>query len=666
MSADSFAHGHTAGHVIGGGRYSLHVPLGETNQVWLAQDEVDQRLVAIRFIPAALREDVRAFDALKQRVSAAAAVQHPNVCRILEWYEAPGVDPFVAMEYVEGQPLLPDLTARLAARLPWVHVAPVASAMANGLAALHAAGAIHHGVHPANVMVAAGEVTLLNAVATGVLLNPLFAPSALQRPHALRCFSPQQLNGEPPTTADDYYSFGATLYELLTGSPVFGDAATLLADIVSKPAAPLTTPNNDVPPAAAEFIMACLSKSAADRPTSFEPMLIQPASAPIAASAVAPEAERKVVPLVVDDAPERTALMKHAPTTMPKRSVMPWLAATASIIIAAGVAGAWLVKQSNVERQRVAAVEAEAQRLRVEAEQQKQQAALLAEKQQQESAARARAEAELKRKLEQERQAQLAAAAEERARKAAAARLTATELVKKAVSPLVPSTTNDGFSSLFNGRDLSEWSGDTNLWSVLDGVITGQLLPGVPTKQRFYLISNKGRVEDFELRFSYRFRVLRGNKQPNAGVVYRAATNGAPELSGYQFDLALDARNNGAVNEDKKRYRIAGYGEAAIARANDKSQVLEQVTQTNALNAVRAEDWNQSVIIARGNHLTHYINGLLVADVIDENTKKLHPSGLIALELYSRNTNNPATFVQFRDLRLKKLARDSALVTAAK
>jgi hypothetical protein len=64
------------------------------------------------------------------------------------------------------------------------------------------------------------------------------------------------------------------------------------------------------------------------------------------------------------------------------------------------------------------------------------------------------------------------------------------------------------------------------------------------------------------------------------------------------------------------------------------------------------------VIIAKGNRLTHYINGLLVADVTDESRSKRHTNGAIALELYTRNTNNGATFLQFSDLKIKRLEGD--------
>ncbi|HMJ91461.1 MAG TPA: protein kinase, partial [Candidatus Acidoferrum sp.] len=158
---ESLTNPHSAGHVIGGGRYSLHVPLGGGNHVWLAQDEVEQRLVTIRFFPSVLREDTRAWDALKRRALSVLAVQHANVCRAIDWYEAPGADDFLVTEYVEGQPLAPDVALPVANASTWEQLVPIASSIATALAALHEAGIVHHGVNPANVIATGSEAKLL-------------------------------------------------------------------------------------------------------------------------------------------------------------------------------------------------------------------------------------------------------------------------------------------------------------------------------------------------------------------------------------------------------------------------------------------------------------------------------------------------------------------------
>jgi hypothetical protein len=361
--------------------------------------------------------------------------------------------------------------------------------------------------------------------------------------------------------------------------------------------------------------------------------------------------------------------VRTAPHAAPRRNKTPALVASVLLVCATACAGAWFVKQSRAEKERLAAAQEEAaqqaERLRKLAEEQRLQSAMFEEKKQQEAQARQRAEAELKRR--QSEAAQKAAAESERREIHA----TVQPVVQKAVKPaapqaLTPSTTDEGFVTIFNGQDLSGWQGATSIWSVLDGCITAQVPSDATGHKRAYLVWKNGTVEDFELRFAYRFRLLRGNKQPNGGVVYRAVTNNSPELSAYQFDVAPDVKNIGAVNEDKKRYRLAGYGESAIAGANEKTQVVEQLGDTNKLFSVRPEDWNTGVIVARGNHLTHYVNGELSADLVDDNLKRIHKSGMLALEVYLRNTNNPATFLQFRDIKFKRLEKSSGLLSASR
>jgi hypothetical protein len=176
---------------------------------------------------------------------------------------------------------------------------------------------------------------------------------------------------------------------------------------------------------------------------------------------------------------------------------------------------------------------------------------------------------------------------------------------------------------------------------------------------------DKGSVSDFEMHFSYRFRLLRGNRDPNGGVNYRLT--GETNLTCYQFDLVNRTRDVGSVSDDRKRNRLAGYGESVIATSStSKTELLEQIGETNKINGIKPEDWNKCVIIAKGTRLTHYINGIMVADVTDESKSRRHSQGLITLELYTRNTNNCATFLQFNDLSIKKHSSGTSPIASSK
>ncbi|HTD66565.1 MAG TPA: family 16 glycoside hydrolase [Candidatus Limnocylindria bacterium] len=662
------------GHIVGGGHYSLHVPLDDSGLVWLAQDEEQQRLAAIRFFPPEIRDDPHACASLKSRIELAAAVQHESICRVLEWYESPGVETFIATEYVEGKPMLEASGGAVRRGIPWESLSTTVASIARGLDALHPAGVVHHGLKPENILLSADHrVRLVNTVVAGVLMNPLFVPSALNDPAVLRCCSPQQLAGQEPSTADDFYSFGATLFELLTGAPVFSDANSIFQDIQSTPAPALRErlpewPNSHaVPDVVIDFITACLNKDASARPQSFACLLSgQEQPAPIDSTPLPPERET-VAPLldlhtaeVVADSPSRTELelIQHARPVRP-RSKTPWVIAALFLLLASAAAGWVFLDRQNQEKERIAAIAAEEVRQREAAETQRREAeeklqrAIAARLKSEESARRAEEAARLaalaqeKQLLEAEAQARL-----DRERLAATQKANAEPQIKKPAPAPLPSADTDGFVAMFNGRDFTDWVGDTNHWSVRDSFITAQSKAD-DEKQRHLLVWQKGSVSDFEMQFSYRFRLLRGNKHPNGGVNYRLT--GQTNLTCYQFDLVTNPKDNGSVNDDKRRSRLAGYGDSVTATSSNKHELIERLGDTNTLSAVRPEDWTRCVIIAKGNRLTHYINGELAADVTDGSKSKRHTAGLIALELYTRNTNNCATFMQFKDLKLKRL-----------
>ena len=74
------------GHIVGGGHYSLHISLHDSDLLWLAQDEEKQRLAVVRFLSPEIRQDARGLETLKTRVIAAATVQHENICIITRGY----------------------------------------------------------------------------------------------------------------------------------------------------------------------------------------------------------------------------------------------------------------------------------------------------------------------------------------------------------------------------------------------------------------------------------------------------------------------------------------------------------------------------------------------------------------------------------------------------
>src|SRR5712671_7955785 len=83
-------------------------------------------------------------------------------------------------------------------------------------------------------------------------------------------------------------------------------------------------------------------------------------------------------------------------------------------------------------------------------------------------------------------------------------------------------SSENGFTSIFNGKDLTGWTGDPRLWSVKDGAITGQTTPENPAKGNTFLIWTNGTVGDFELRCSFKIDANNDQGFANSGIQYRS------------------------------------------------------------------------------------------------------------------------------------------------
>jgi hypothetical protein len=214
-----------------------------------------------------------------------------------------------------------------------------------------------------------------------------------------------------------------------------------------------------------------------------------------------------------------------------------------------------------------------------------------------------------------------------------------------------------GFTNLFNGKDLTGWTGNPELWSVKDGVITGATSSAKPLKHNTFLVYTNSEFGDFELRLSY--RIVGGN----SGVQYRSKVlqqgEFGPIVGGYQADFEAGKTYSGINYEERGRGILAQRGQKTLIKpdpANPNKHKVEVLGKTEKSSeelqaAIRNEDWNDYVIIAKGNHLQHFINGKQTIDVTDEDAANAAKSGLLALQIHQ----GPPMTVQFRNLRLKAL-----------
>lgn len=205
-----------------------------------------------------------------------------------------------------------------------------------------------------------------------------------------------------------------------------------------------------------------------------------------------------------------------------------------------------------------------------------------------------------------------------------------------------------GFTALFNGKDLAGWRGDTTRWSVTDGAITGKTTPETLLKYNTFLVYEGSKPADFELRLKY--RIVGGN----SGVQYRSKVIDEEKfvVTGYQADIDSSPKYTGMNYEEKGRTFLAQRGEKVEVAADGSKKVVASLGDKDELQKkVKNEDWNDLTIVAKGHHLTQFINGVLMSEVIDNQKDKAAASGIIALQLHQ----GPPMTVQFKDIRIKEL-----------
>lgn len=218
----------------------------------------------------------------------------------------------------------------------------------------------------------------------------------------------------------------------------------------------------------------------------------------------------------------------------------------------------------------------------------------------------------------------------------------------------------DGFQPLFNGKDLAGWEGNPQLWSVKDGAITGQTTAERPTKGNTFLIWTGGEVADFELRLAYRITPNNEKGFANSGIQYRSKVFDKQNwvVGGYQADLEAGPTYSGILYEERMtRGIMAARGEKVLWDKDCKKQMTGSLGKSEDIQtAIKKDGWNDYVVIARGNHLQHFINGKPTIDVTDECEAKRAASGVLALQLHA---GEPMT-VQFKDIRIKTLTGAAA------
>ncbi|MBL9142846.1 MAG: DUF1080 domain-containing protein [Verrucomicrobiaceae bacterium] len=202
----------------------------------------------------------------------------------------------------------------------------------------------------------------------------------------------------------------------------------------------------------------------------------------------------------------------------------------------------------------------------------------------------------------------------------------------------------DGFKPLFNGKDLTGWDGNPELWSVQDGCITGKTTGPEQLAYNQFLIWRGGTVKNFELRAKIK---QSGN---NTGIQYRSkelTEVGRWSVGGYQCDVHPSPPNNAMVYEERARGVICQNGQNVVIDPEGKRWLTAEREPVK----VDIAEWHDYTIIAQGNHLIHKLDGQITIDLTDHEAAKRSLEGLIAFQIH----RGPAMNVQIKDVMIKEL-----------
>lgn len=215
-----------------------------------------------------------------------------------------------------------------------------------------------------------------------------------------------------------------------------------------------------------------------------------------------------------------------------------------------------------------------------------------------------------------------------------------------------------GMKALFNGKDLNGWDGDPRLWSVRDGVIHGETTEEQKAQGNTFLIWKDGKTSDFELRLSFR-----SSATNNSGIQYRSrhiTDTGAKNkwvVRGYQHEIRNEVgfpNVSGFIyDEGGKRGRVCLVGEqGSWEKDGKKTAKADLIDQEGWKKLFKLDDWNDVVIIAKGNNIRHYMNGKLILDFTD-NSDQAFTEGVLALQLHA----GKSMWVDFKNIRIRELSK---------
>ncbi|MGM9881977.1 MAG: Stk1 family PASTA domain-containing Ser/Thr kinase [Bacilli bacterium] len=210
-------------------RYEIIKTIGEGGManVYLANDTILERKVAIKVLRGDLSNDEKFIRRFKREALSVSNLSHPNIVEVYDVGEEDG-NYYIVMEYIEGKTLKQLLQKRGALTL--TEVIDIMSQLTDGLAHAHEAYIIHRDIKPQNIMIEDNGLVKITDFGIAMALNSTQLTQTNSVMGSVHYLPPEQANGKGSTVKSDIYSLGILMYELLTGSvPFKGDTAVEIA-----------------------------------------------------------------------------------------------------------------------------------------------------------------------------------------------------------------------------------------------------------------------------------------------------------------------------------------------------------------------------------------------------------------------------------------------------
>ena len=257
--------------------YKILEKLGEGGMgvVYKAQDTKLDRFVALKFLPAHLAASDQDKARFIQEAKSAAALNHPNVCSIIDIQEHEGSQGekqlFIVMEFIDGQ-TLQDKKSSITQK----QAIDYAIQIAEGLAAAHEKGIVHRDIKPENIMIRKDGIVQVMDFGLAKLMGVSRLTKQGSTVGTLGYMSPEQVQGQETDHRSDIFSFGVLLYEMLTGRSPFNGAheSAILYEIVNVDVPPMSTIKPEIDVELDRIVLECMEKDPNERMQSIKQVAI--------------------------------------------------------------------------------------------------------------------------------------------------------------------------------------------------------------------------------------------------------------------------------------------------------------------------------------------------------------------------------------------------------